>query len=51
MPDIKDSFQSLVALALGEYKAKNALGGDDVPAVQVRVEVPFHLGIQPSHVE
>ncbi len=40
MPDIKDSFQSLVALALGEYKAKNALGGDDVPAVQVRVEVP-----------
>ena len=40
MPDIKDSFQSLVALALGEYKAQNALGGDDVPAMQVRVEVP-----------
>ncbi|MBQ6565496.1 MAG: arginine--tRNA ligase [Treponema sp.] len=40
MPDIKDSFQSLVALALGEYKAKNALGGDDVSAMQVRVEVP-----------
>lgn len=40
MPDIKDSFQSLVALALGEYKAQNALGGDDIPAMQVRVEVP-----------
>ena len=40
MPDIKDSFQSLVALALGEYKAQNALGGDDVSPVQIRVEVP-----------
>ncbi len=40
MPDIKDSFQSLVALALNEFKAGNALGGDAVSPSLVRVETP-----------
>ncbi|MCR5621148.1 MAG: arginine--tRNA ligase [Treponema sp.] len=40
MLDIKDSFQSLVVVALNEYKAKNAVEGDAVSPALVRVETP-----------
>ena len=40
MSDIKDSFQSLVALALNEFRDKNALGGDPLSPALVRVETP-----------
>lgn len=40
MLDIKDSFHSLVVTALNEFKAGNALEGDDISPSVVRVEVP-----------
>ena len=40
MSDIKDSFKSLVARALGEFKDGNALGGDSISASALRVETP-----------
>ncbi len=40
MPDIKDSFQSLVAQALNEFRNSKALAGDDVSASLLHVETP-----------
>ena len=40
MADIKQSFQSLVACALDEFKNSSALGGDAVSAAMLRVETP-----------
>ncbi len=40
MADQKDMFRSIVAAGLNEFKTKNALPGDEIPADSIRVENP-----------